>query len=452
MASNELVRVIAGSGSTVHNLCHSRPCQTRGKYAHVLSLEESHPRKFPQLRYSDIVDLTLFQNDTVGELVPIGGSLPDGRPWNHQAFLPHPLPETSPELTGRAYRQVAAAQRALGALDATAARLPNPTLFRRATLRLEAQSTAALEGTYEPLERVLTAPPDTDDPSLREVINYVIVAETAFAWAAEGRTLSTSTLSTLQAHLVAGTKDEREFSGQLRPIQVVVGRRDDAPAAEIPVKAARYVPPPPGPDLEARMGDLLAWMQSPPTDEIDPVVIAALSHYAFEALHPFHDGNGRLGRLLIVLQLCQSGLLSEPTLSVSPWFEARRAQYYDSLLGVSTRGAWSPWVEFFAAGIADSAAQTTRRMVALADTQAHLKEQLKGSSIRTGNARVLIDFAVGRPTFTITEAAVAVGMQYPGTKKLIDSLVELGVLAPYGDRTYNRLFHAPDVMRILLQG
>ena len=381
------------------------------------------------------MDLTLFQNEAIGELIPIAGSLPDGRSWTHMAFLPRPLPSSSPELTGRAYRHVAAARAALGALDATSARLPNPRLFRGSTLRLEAQSTAALEGTYEPLERVLTAAPDTDDPSLREVINYVVVAETAFGWSAQGRHMTVSNLSALQARLVEGTKDER---------------RDEVSPNEIPVKAARYVPPPPGPDLEARLADLLTWLQTSHADDIDPVVAAAMGHYAFEALHPFHDGNGRLGRLLIVLQLCTLGLLSEPTISVSPWFEARRMQYYDALLRVSTHGDWSTWVEFFAVGIAESATVTTRRMVALADAQASLKERLKGSSIRTGNARVLIDFAVGRPTFTVTEAATALGLKYPGTKKLIDSLVDLAILAPYDDRAYNRLFHAPEVLRILL--
>lgn len=396
------------------------------------------------------MDLTLFQTDAMGELVPITGVMPDGTPWSHMAFLPHPLETTSPELSGRAYRQVAEARAKLGALDATATRLPNPTLFRNATLRVEAQSTAALEGTYEPLERVLTAPPDTADPSLREVINYVIVAEIAFAWVAQGRTLTPSGLASLQGRLVEGTKDEREYSGQVRPLQVVVGRRDDA-AVDLPsVIAARYVPPPPGSDLKARLSDLLSWIQNYPADEIDPVVAAAMGHYAFEALHPFHDGNGRLGRLLIVWQLCTMGLLSEPTLSVSPWFEARRTQYYDALLGVSTRGDWSTWVEFFALGLAESAAATSRRMLALVDVQTRLKERLRGSSTRSGNARVLIDFAVGQPTFTVSEAAAALGMQYPGTKKLIDALIGLDILAPYGDRTYNRRFHAPEVLRILL--
>jgi len=231
---------------------------------------------------------------------------------------------------------------------------------------------------------------------------------------------------------------------------VVVGRRLGADPSEPPIKAARYVPPPPGPDLEARLRDLLGWMQTNHNAQIDPVVAAAMGHYTFEALHPFHDGNGRLGRLLIVLHLHGAGVLAEPTLSVSPWFEARRDEYYDALLGVSTTGEWSDWVEFFATGLAESADETRRRMLALADIQASLKEQLQQSRMRTGNARVLVDFAVGHPTFTVAQAADALGVQYAGAKKLIDSLIELAILAPFDDRAYNRRYHAPRVMEALL--
>lgn len=398
-----------------------------------------------------IVEVELFQNAPFGELIPISGPLPGGGTWNHWAFLPHPLSDTSPDLSGLAYRHVAHARAALGALDATAQRLPNPCLFRSSTLRLEAQSTAALEGTYEPLARVLAADSaDVQDPSLREVLNYVVVAETAFGWAEESRVWGPSNLAELQGELMRGTPSERVHSGQVRPVQVVIGRREGVPAGEIPIKAARYVPPPPGADLEARLRDLVAWMQVDHGDHIDPVVAAAMGHYEFEALHPFHDGNGRLGRLLIVLQLDASGVLTEPTLSVSTWFEERRSQYYDALLGVSTDGDWSTWVGFFAEGLASSAEAAQTRMLALDAVQTELKEQLQTTPIRTGNARLLIDLAVGQPTFTVAQAASALGIGNAGAKKLIDSLVRHSILAPFDERVYGRRFHAPRVMDILL--
>ena len=334
--------------------------------------------------YRKEVDVGLFRNSPSGELVRISGTSASG-PWTHHAFLPHPLTEVGPTLTSAAYRSVADARAALAALDATAARLPNPRLFRHSSLRLEAQSTAALEGTYEPLARVLTEDPyDGHDPSMREVLNYLTVAETAFEWAAQGRAWSLNTIGELYRMLMKGTAGERDYSG-VRPIQAVVGRREDARPDEHPIHAARYVPPPPGDDLAARFSDLLDWMYADHRASIDPVVAAAMGHYTFEALHPFHDGNGRIGRLFIVLQLNRHGILTEPSITVSPWFEARRQRYYDALLGVSATGDWSTWVSMFAEGLARSAITAQDRMLALAQAQADLKDRLQRSRSTTSS-------------------------------------------------------------------
>lgn len=397
------------------------------------------------------MDVESFRNSPTGELVPISGSTSAG-PWHHYAFLPHPLGADEPTLSGAVHRKVSDARAALAALDSTAARLPDPTIFRHSALRLEAQSTAALEGTYEPLARVLADEPDEgQDPNYREVLNYLTVAETAFAWNAEGRPWSLSSIGELHRQLMRGTRGEREFHG-VRPIQVVIGRREDAPPGETTIRAARFVPPPPGEELRARVRDLLDWIQIDHRATIDPVVAAAMAHYTFEALHPFHDGNGRIGRLFIVLQLHRHGVLSEPTITVSPWFEARRSRYYDALLGVSTTGDWDTWVGMFADGLAASAIETQQRMLALVEVQRELKEALQASTVRAASARVLVDFAVRRPTFTVAQAADALGLKYPGTKRLIDSLCELGILAEFGQRSYNRRFHAPRVVSVLLEG
>lgn len=375
----------------------------------------------------------------------------DGQAWEHVAFLPNPLAEDEPELTGATYRAVSTARAAIAALDATAAQLPNPQLFRRSTLRVEAQSTSALEGTFEPLERVLSEDPDeVDDPSLREVLNYVDVASMAFASVQERRPWTVSWLSELQGLLLRGTAGECEASGRVRPMQVAVGRREDSPTGELRIKAARYVPPPPGHDLHARLQDLLTWMQTDHGDRIDPVVATALAHYTFEALHPFHDGNGRLGRLLVVPHLQTLGLLTEPTLSVSPWFEARRTEYYDALLGVSTNADWSTWVGLFARGLASSADTTRQRMLDLTAVQMKLHEAVRFSGMRTANAPRLMDFAVGHPTFTAAQAARALELTPTGAMKLITSLVDRGILASAGPQTYRRRFYAPEVLRVLL--
>lgn len=166
----------------------------------------------------------MFGDGKTGELVPISGTDPVRGSWQHRAFLPYPLPGQSPDLTGATYRIVANARAALAALDSTARQLPNPRLLRRPTLRHEAQSTSALEGTYEPLERVLVAADDPAEPRMREVINYELMAEHAFLAVETDRPVSVPMLCELQETLVTGTPHERPTSGRVRSTQVVVGR------------------------------------------------------------------------------------------------------------------------------------------------------------------------------------------------------------------------------------
>ena len=393
----------------------------------------------------------MFGDGKTGELVPISGTDPVRGPWQHSAFLPDPLPEQSPDLTGATYRIVANARAALAALDSTARQLPNPRLLRRPTLRHEAQSTSALEGTYEPLERVLVAADDPAEPRMREVINYELMAEHAFLAVETQRPVSVPMLCELQKTLVTGTPHERPASGRVRSTQVVVGRRSNVSESEFAVVAARFVPPPPGLDLEARLRDLMEWLRVDRTADFDPLVASAMVHYQFETLHPFHDGNGRLGRLLIVLQLYLTGTLSEPTLTVSPWFESRRTDYQDRLLAVSTRGDWDGWTAFFASGLAESAAATRRQMLALVQVQAELKDIVRTSKLRADTAHALVDFAVSQVAFTVREVERGLHVSYGRANQLVDSLVTLGILQPLSVETYNRRFYAPRVLSVLLE-
>jgi Fic family protein len=354
-------------------------------------------------------------------------------------------------LTPGTWRAVADARAAVAALDSTARRLPNPRLLRQPSLRAEAQSTSALEGTYAPLEAVLTA--DEERPGtidLREVLNYVAMADLAFEAIESGQSVTVGLLGHLQGQLVRGTRSEGVLSGSVRTQQVVIGHRPDAPDDELPIRAAQFVPPPPGFDLEARLRDLLAWMQRDQTREFDPVVAAAMAHYQFEALHPFHDGNGRIGRLLIVVHLYLQGALIEPTLTVSPWFEARRGAYYDHLLAVSTQGAWDPFVRFFATGLEASARRTHEQMLALVELQRTFKERVRRSALRADTAQVLVDYAVGHPTFTVRAVERDLAVSYGRANTLVGQLVQLGILAevPDGAGTRRR-FYAPEVLAVI---
>jgi len=390
----------------------------------------------------------MFGNSTSGILVPIHGIDPRQGPWEHQAFVPHPLPNESPELSSRTYLLIADARAALGALDSTARQLPNPQLLRRPALRREAQSTTALEGTYAPLSEVLTA--DDSQPAntnLREIFNYVAAAEHAFAGQSEGRPLTVGTLREIQQILARGTSADTPEAGRIREIQVAIGHSPGASVVD-----ARFVPHPPGDELSTRLRDLVDWMAVDRSRSLDPVVAAAMVHYQLETLHPFNDGNGRIGRLLIVLQLYAAHVISEPTLTVSPWFEARRKAYYDCLLGVSTDSRWDEWVSFFATGIEASAMSTREQMLALVEVQAALKERVRASSLRADSAHAAVDFAVGHPSFTVRNLQDALGLTYGRTNKLVEQLIAIDVLEPHDQfGTYGRRFSAPQVLEVLLR-
>ena len=392
--------------------------------------------------------LTDFDTSSTGSLIRISGTDPRYGPWEHVAFVPHPLPDTTPTLSTRTFNAVARARAALASLDSSAKRLPDPALLRRSTLTREAQSTSALEGTYAPLQDVVAADEDEEQSNadLREVLNYVRVAEHAFEWVRDGRPLTLGLLVDLQARLVRGTSAETSSSGRIRDIQVVIGSGRGAR-----VQDARFIPRPPGPELESQVRDWLAWVRRDPGDEFDPVVAAAMGHYQFETLHPFNDGNGRIGRLFVVLQMLQSGVLTEPSLTVSPWFEARRADYYDRLYAVSTSGSWDPWVHFFAEGLAASATSTAAQLEDLLAVQAELKSRVKAAGMRAETAMSLVDFSLARPIFTVRQVERRLGVGYVRANNLVAQLVEAKVLAQYDDSSYNRRFAAPDVLAIILR-
>ena len=391
----------------------------------------------------------MFLNDAPGELVTIRGSDPVLGEWEHKAFVPNNLSADMPDLTPPTYLAVSEARAALAALDATGRQLPNPTLLRMPTLRREAQSTSALEGTYAPLSEVFTA--DDEDPAtaeLVEILNYVRMANAGFARVADGWPISLTMLSELQGILMTSTPLEAQ-SGRLRDGQVVIGRRDDVASIRFPVEAARFVPSPGGLLLEGGVRDLVDWMRADHRRTIDPVVAAAMSHYQFETLHPFRDGNGRVGRFLIVLHLQSTGVLTEPTLTVSPWFEARRREYYDRLLGVSTGNDWDAYVRFFAQGLQQAADNTRREMVALVAVQAELREVVRASHLRADSAHALVDLAVANPTFTVRKVEADLGVSYGRANKLVGQLVELGILDVVDAAAYKRRFFAPRVLRVL---
>ena len=188
------------------------------------------------------------------------------------------------------------------------------------------------------------------------------------------------------------------------------------------------------------------WVNATPPKVSHPVIAAAMTHYQFETLHPFNDGNGRIGRLLIALQLIQAQAVNEPLLTVSPWFEARKDAYIDQLAELSASGNWDPWIQFFATGIKDSALDTTRRIDELLDTRERYVEIVRLNNLR-GVARDVVDLLIGFPIVTVPQLVKKTAATFPTVNSAIQKLVSLGILTPMGGKGNPRRFVATDVFR-----
>lgn len=390
------------------------------------------------------MDIATLERSPVGSLIPIVG--PD--PATHEmvegkAFLPDPLPQEF-VLSTETWNVINSATAALARLDGAARLIPQPSLLRRPTLRREAQSTSALEGTYAPFTDVLAA--EGKDwqqlpAAVIEILNFEEMAELAFSWP-EDRALTIGMLGDLQKTLVSGTAGELSDAGQLRDRIVVIGARGAG------FDEARFVPPPPGDQLRAGVEELLVWIASPPS--LPTVVLAALAHYQFESLHPYSDGNGRLGRLLVIVQLLRGAVIREPLLVVSPWFEKRRDRYQDELMHLCCSGDWDRWVSFFAEGVAASAVDSQQKVEGLVALQEQLRRRVQDAKKR-GSAERLAAELVGRPYVDRPWVAERLGLSGQGAQNAINTLVSLNILEPAQARLSRnaRLYVAPEVVQII---
>lgn len=384
-----------------------------------------------------------FQRSPVGELRPISGH--DNylnRDYRHFAFVPAPLPATVP-LQERTYRLAADAQGAIGRLDFAIKRIPEPYLLVRPTLRREAASTSALEGTYAPLESVFEA--DFVDEAnrsaeIREIFNYVHAAEQALELIKK-KPICLTVVAQLQQTLVHGTRGDGYDAGQLRTQQVFIGERRSG------IESSRFVPPPPGDVLVEGVSAWEKWINS--EDDIPLVAKLAIGHYQFETLHPFSDGNGRLGRLIAILQLITAEALAYPILNLSPWLEPRKDEYKDLLLQVSKTGDFDSWVRFFCECVIAQANDTVARIERLLVFRERTQATLRTAKAR-GVVNSIAEDLIGYPYITASEAAKRHGVTYPPAMSALTRLAELGIVREATGRSYGRIFQCDEVMGILL--
>jgi Fic family protein len=388
--------------------------------------------------------MTALATSPVGQLVPITGFDPrHGEDFSGQAFIPDPLP-ADVKLGQATWKTVVTAVQELARLDEAGALIPNPGLLRRPLLRREAVSTSALEGTHAAFSDVLEADVTEDrvhTPEVREVRNYVAAAEFAINEISMGRSLSVALLCDAHQLLVHNTKSDGVDAGTVRTRQVIIGPDGCR------IDEARFIPAPADDRLKAGLDAWEEWLRQ--ASDLPAVVRAAMAHYQFEALHPFHDGNGRIGRLAILLQLMTEGALREALLEVSPWLEARRVDYQDQLFALSQTGNWDPWVRFFATAVRDQSASAVERVNALIEYQREVHDVLWNNGVRGGAAMHIAEGLVGQPVINVTWAANRCNVTFPAANHAIKRLVSLGILEEVTGRDYARVFVATPVLQIV---
>jgi len=356
----------------------------------------------------------------------------------YEAYVPDPLPpgiELSPSLL----RSLSDADRLIGKLAGEGRSLQNPHLLMRPFIKQEAVLSSRIEGTQATLGELLAADAgatvDRSPDDLREVGNYVTALEYGIKRLSE-LPLSLRLVTELHEKLMQGVRGEHATPGEFRRSQNWIG----PPGCTL--QNASYVPPP----VDELMPCLGEWETFLHDRSLPPLIQAAIMHSQFEAIHPFLDGNGRVGRLLITLFLAERDILPTPLLYLSAFFEATRTDYYDRLKGVTSRAAWAEWIEYFLNGIA----RMSEDAVSRAERINSLFEVWRAAAI--GARRVplqILRLLEENPYCTITRTAEKLGVAFTTAQRGIARLAVLDILKPVDEARRNRVFCAQQVMDIL---
>jgi len=359
-------------------------------------------------------------------------------PAGYSAYVPGPLPPAL-DYTPALVRALSDADRAIGRLAGEGGRLPNPHLLIRPFVRREAVLSSRIEGTQATLGELLAAEAgahvDRSPDDLREVANYVVALEHGIR-RLETLPLSLRLVRELHERLMRGVRGDQAYPGEFRRSQNWIG----APGSTL--QNAVYVPPPPQEMKEA----LGAWESFLHDRTLPPLVQAALVHYQFEAIHPFVDGNGRIGRLLVSLFLVERQMLPSPLLYLSAFFEASRRDYYERLLGVSQGGRWEEWVSYFLNGVARQAEDAVSRAARINDTLGRWRTAVSGASV---SALRLLDLLAENPFWTVKGAAERLGVAFTTAARAIERLERARILKRTSKAQRDRVYCARAILDIL---
>lgn len=360
----------------------------------------------------------------------------ENQPSGYRAFIPATLPpQPAVDLSGELQRLLLAADLAMGRLDGSVLTLPNPDLFVFMYVRKEAVLSSQIEGTQSSLQDLLAAEAKLHDMNLPrdvdEVVNYVRAMNHGVARLGE-LPVSVRLIREIHSELMRGLRGGRLQPGELRRSQNWIG-----PAGST-LATATFVPPPHG-VLPQALGDLEKFLHT--DHSLPPLVKIGLAHLQFETIHPFLDGNGRVGRLLITFLLTEWGVLHKPVLYLSHYFKQHRQSYYEHLQSVRDRGTWEQWMGFFLQGVIEvavEAAETARRILQLREQhRAAITEQLGRAA---GNGHRVLETLFDRPIVAVHDVQQLTGTTYAAANTLVSRLARLGVLQEMTGNARNRRF------------
>jgi len=377
------------------------------------------------------MEVALFQNSPSGTLIRAAGG--------YRAFVPNPLP---PKLVwdNPLVSLVSKADLALGTLSGLGDTLPNPHLLIYPFIRREAVLSSRIEGTQSSLSDLLLfeATRVEKQRDVREVQNYVRAMEYGLK-RLEELPLSLRLIRELHGVLMEGARGERATPGEFRQSQNWIG----PPGCTL--DDATFVPPPVS-EMKESLGRLEKFLHS--NTQLPPLVELALVHYQFEAIHPFLDGNGRVGRLLVTLFLCQQGILTKPLLYLSAFFEQHRQEYYERLLAVSQKGAWREWIAFFLRAVAEQSDDAVRRARQLFDLHRdyHKTSLEKHLPLTAGR---LVELVFMKPVLNARVTQELLKVSFPAAQKAINALVAEGILTEITGGRRNKAYAAKQILQIL---
>ncbi len=358
------------------------------------------------------------------------------QPTGYRAFVPAPLPPEPPvRMTAELQTLLSSADRALGRLDGSIETLPNPNLFVLMYVRKEAVLSSQIEGTQSSLQDVLAAeakvltstlPKDVD-----EVINYVGAMSYGLERLRE-LPISVRLIKEIHERLLQGVRGAQLTPGELRRSQNWIG------PGGCSLNEAAFVPPPPHVVPEA-LGDLETFLHS--SSDLPQLIQIGLAHAQFETIHPFLDGNGRVGRLLITFLLCQREILLKPVLYLSHYFKQNRSEYYERLQAVRDKGDWEGWLAFFLRGVgvvSKEATETARRILALREEHRAAVTSRLGRT--AANGHLVLEHLYRRPILSVSDVRDRTGTSYAAANDLVSRLAETGILHEITGQKRNRRF------------